>query len=239
VGDPAEARSPLPPVPRPGIPGLRVSERESRVPVAIAVAVAIGLQVALPDAFQLGPRWVLPGVEAALLVGLVATDPLRSGLEPAVLRAGSRLLTGVVTLANTASAALLVQHILSSAGPRAPTAERLLGSGAAIYLTNIIAFALWYWEFDRGGPAARARALRPHPDFLFPQMTAVALAPEDWRPLFVDYLYVSFTNATAFSPTDTMPLSRWAKMLMLVQSSVALAAVALVVARAVNILSSP
>lgn len=97
------------------------------------------------------------------------------------------------------------------------------------------AFALWYWELDRGGPLARAAARRSYPDFLFPQMGLPAIAAPNWRPTFPDYFYLSFTNATAFSPTDTMPLCRWAKMLMLLQSSVALVTAALVIARAVNI----
>jgi uncharacterized membrane protein len=100
----------------------------------------------------------------------------------------------------------------------------------------VIAFALWYWEFDRGGPVARALAIKPYPDFEFPQMTSPELAPPSWEPMFADYFYLSFTNATAFSPTDVMPLSRWAKMLMLVQSAVSLLLAALVIARAVNIL---
>ncbi|MGI8717808.1 MAG: hypothetical protein ACR2JN_08260, partial [Lapillicoccus sp.] len=112
----------------------------------------------------------------------------------------------------------------------------VLGSGAAIYATNVIAFGIWYWELDRGGPFARAGGTDPHPDFLFPQMSEPHLAPPDWEPQFLDYLYVSLTNVVAFSPTDTMPLSRWAKTLMAVQSVVALSTTALVVARAVNIL---
>jgi hypothetical protein len=110
-------------------------------------------------------------------------------------------------------------------------------SAASIYLTNIIAFGLWYWEFDRGGPVARAAATRAHPDFLFPQMATPEIAHTDWELTFIDYLNVSFTNATAFSPTDTMPLSRWTKTLMAVQSTVALSTLDLVIARAVNILS--
>jgi uncharacterized membrane protein len=97
-------------------------------------------------------------------------------------------------------------------------------------------FALWYWELDRGGPAARATAPRPYPDFLFPQMQSPELAPDNWEPSFTDYLYVSFTNATAFSPTDVMPLSRWAKLTMMLHSMVSVVTVALVIARAVNIL---
>jgi uncharacterized membrane protein len=112
----------------------------------------------------------------------------------------------------------------------------LLSTGAAIWLTNIIAFAVWYWQFDRGGPAARAHARRTLPDFQFVQMQNPELAHPDWEPQFTDYLYLSCTNATAFSPTDVMPLTRWAKLTMLAQSLVSLTTVALVIARAVNIL---
>jgi uncharacterized membrane protein len=111
-----------------------------------------------------------------------------------------------------------------------------LSTGAAIWLTNIIAFAVWYWQLDRGGPAARAHARRTLPDFQFVQMQNPDLTHPDWEPQFVDYLYLSFTNATAFSPTDVMPLSRWAKLTMLGQSLISLATLALVIARAVNIL---
>ena len=100
----------------------------------------------------------------------------------------------------------------------------------------MIVFALWYWEFDRGGPAARALGTDPYPDFLFVQMTSPKLAPPDWEPAFADYLYLAFTNAAAFSPTDVMPLSRWAKLAMTVQSAISILTVALIVARAVNIL---
>ena len=112
----------------------------------------------------------------------------------------------------------------------------MLRNGGAIWLTNVIVFALWYWEMDRGGPAARACGTHEYPDFLFTQMTAPELVAKDWEPAFLDYLYLSFTNATAFSPTDTLPLSRWAKMTMMFQSAVSLVTVALVVARAVNVL---
>jgi uncharacterized membrane protein len=111
----------------------------------------------------------------------------------------------------------------------------LLASGGATWLTNVIAFALWYWEFDRGGPIARAQARRAEPDFQFVQMDNPALAHPDWEPYFLDYLYLSFTNTTAFSPTDVMPLSRWAKMLMLVQSAVSLVTIAVIISRAVSL----
>jgi uncharacterized membrane protein len=132
------------------------------------------------------------------------------------------------------SAALLAIELI--AGRAGRDAGPLLSTGAAIWLTNIVAFALWYWQFDRGGPAARAHARRRIPDFQFVQMQSPEFAHPDWEPQFMDYLYLSFTNATAFSPTDVMPLSRWAKLTMLVQSLVSLVTVALVIARAVNIL---
>ncbi len=121
-------------------------------------------------------------------------------------------------------------------GTEGGSAGPLLVTGGAIWLTNVIVFGLWYWEFDRGGPVARANATRMYPDFLFVQMTSPHLAPPDWEPAFSDYLYLSFTNAAAFSPTDVMPLSRWAKMAMTMQAVISIVTVALVVARAVNIL---
>jgi uncharacterized membrane protein len=161
-------------------------------------------------------------------------NPTRLNRESAVMRGGSLTLTALVSVANGWSAALLSIELVG--GRAGENAGPLLSTGAAIWLTNIIAFALWYWQFDRGGPAARAHARRRIPDFLFVQMQSPEVAHPDWEPAFVDYLYLSFTNATAFSPTDVMPLSRWAKLTMLVQSLVSLVTVALVIARAVNIL---
>ena len=115
-------------------------------------------------------------------------------------------------------------------------ASQLVFSAIQIWLTNVIVFGLWYWELDRGGPSARCTPEHREPDFLFPQMATPSIAPDGWFPHFVDYLYVAFTNATAFSPTDTLPLTVWAKGLMTVQSLASLLTVALVAARAVNIL---
>jgi uncharacterized membrane protein len=143
-------------------------------------------------------------------------------------------LISVVSLANVVSLALLVHYLLK--GGRAG-GHALVLSGVVLWVTNVLTFALWYWELDRGGPVARALEDHSRPDFLFTQMTDPQWAPDGWLPGFVDYLYVSFTNATAFSPTDTMPLSRRAKMLMAVQALAALLTIGLVVARAVNILA--
>jgi hypothetical protein len=179
---------------------------------------------------------VLAAIEGVLLAALIAANPVRLTRDHPALRIASLCLTAVVTLTNAASAVLLVHNLIYVRGA-ADNAPSLLGGGASIYLTNIIAFGLWYWEFDRGGPMARARGTRAHPDFLFPQMTTPELADSEWEPNLVDYLYVSFTNATAFSPTDTLPLSRWTKVLMAIQSLVALTTVGLVIARAVNVLA--
>jgi uncharacterized membrane protein len=213
---------------------LRRTEGEQRLPVTIAVVAAIVLQVELPRRFALQPRYLLPGLEAALAGGLVAANPRRINRKSRALRSASLALIGIITVANTFSAFTLVRELVN--GTAGDNAGPLLATGAAIWGTNIIVFALWYWELDRGGPVARAFAHRAYPDFMFAQMQAPEMAPRDWEPAFLDYLYLSFTNATAFSPTDVMPLARWAKMMMLAQSAVSIVAVALVIARAVNIL---
>ena len=213
---------------------LRVTVGENRWPVAIAMVVAIGLQLALPDRLALQSRWLLPALEFTLLIGLIIASPVRLNRESTALRIASLTLAALLSLANGWSATLLIVGLVH--GTEGNDAGALLSTGAAIWLTNIIAFAVWYWQFDRGGPAARAYARRRLPDFQFVQMQNPDLAHPDWEPEFVDYLYLSFTNATAFSPTDVMPLSRWAKLTMLGQSLISLVTVALVIARAVNIL---
>ena len=212
---------------------LRVTRGEARLPVAVAILAAVALQLVLPDRLALRPVWLLPLLELALFGVLVAMNPLRINRERRWLRTTSLGLIGLITLANGWSAVLLIGGLLTAqAGEEAGP---LLASGGAIWLTNVIAFALWYWEFDRGGPVARAHARRSLPDFQFVQMDNPALADADWEPSFVDYFYLSFTNATAFSPTDVMPLSRWAKMLMLTQSAVSLVTFAVVISRAVSL----
>jgi hypothetical protein len=218
---------------------LRRQERaESRWPASASIVAAIVLQWLLSSRLALHPRYLLPALEGALLIGLSIANPRRIDRISVPIRAASVTLILLITAANAVSAGFLVKDIVTGqvgiAGRNAPIA--LLASGAAIWGTNVIAFALWYWEFDRGGPVARLNGLRPYPDLLFPQMTSPELTVPGWGPRFVDYLYMSFTNATAFSPTDVLPLARWAKLTMMVQSAVSLALGALVIARAVNIL---
>lgn len=213
---------------------LRPDGPESRFPVAIAILVAVALQFSIPDSYGLHPRWLIPSLELVLLAVLVIVNPVRLSRSTTVGRYASYTLVAAITLDNTFSAVFLDHAILT--GKTGDDALGLLASGAAIYLTNVIAFGIWYWELDRGGPFARAAGKKIYPDFMFPQMGNPELAPPNWTPTFVDYLYVSITNVVAFSPTDTMPLSKWAKALMTLQSAVALATTALVIARAVNVL---
>jgi hypothetical protein len=213
---------------------LRPGTPENRLPVVAAVIVAITLQHLIPAPYTVVPRWPLIALEVLLLAVLVGINPVRLSRRTAAGKWTSLGLTAAITLDNTASAVVLDHRILT--GQVSNNAGMLLGSGAAIFITNIIAFAIWYWELDRGGPFARADGDQPYPDFLFPQMSDPTNSAPSWRPIFVDYLYLSYTNVVAFSPTDTMPLSRWAKLMMTVQSLVALSTLALVFARAVNVL---
>nr|WP_041314020.1 hypothetical protein [Mycobacterium sp. JS623] len=215
---------------------LRPGDPESRLPVLIALIAAIGLQLAIPKSYTVVPRWPLIALELLLLGVLTWLNPLRLTNATRLGRYATLVLLAAITLDNTLSAVLLDIRILSGEVSNKPAV--LLGSGGAIFVTNIIVFGIWYWELDRGGPFARRAGEQPYPDFMFPQMdpdTAKLVKP-GWRPTFVDYLYVSLTNAMAFSPTDTMPLARWAKGMMAVQSLVAVTTIALVIARAVNVL---
>ncbi|MGH3294086.1 MAG: hypothetical protein ACRDP7_19990 [Trebonia sp.] len=225
---------------RPGLPAWRRrTAGELRWPVAITTALAIGLQVAIPDKLVLvSPSWILPVAQGALLVILVMANPQRIDRQSTVMRSLSLVLGALLTLANGWSVARLAIGITS--GHLGQNAGQLLITGGVIWLTNVVVFGLWYWEFDRGGPVARALNLgNRYPDFQFPQMVSpAAMVPPDWEPAFLDYLYLAFTNASAFSPTDTMPMSRWAKVAMTVQSIISIVTVALVVSRAVNILPS-
>jgi len=215
----------------------RRTEGELRWPVAITIAVAIALQVAVPDRLVLvSPSWIPPAAQGALLIVLVTANPRRINRQSMVMRSLSLVLGALLTLANGWSVARLAVGI--TRGTMGWTPGQLLITGAVIWLTNVVAFALWYWEFDRGGPVARALNIgNRYPDFQFPQMVSPReMVPPDWEPAFLDYLYLAFTNASAFSPTDVMPLSRWAKVAMTVQALISIVTVALVVSRAVNIL---
>src|SRR4051794_22696108 len=200
----------------------RVVEGDPLWPAQLSVAIAIGLYLTLSEKLVPGPKLLVPALEGLLLVTLVVVSPRRAS------RVGWRhqrgllwAILGLVTLTYLVSLGLLVHYLVTggSAG-----GESLIGSGMVLWVTNVLLFAVIYWDLDRGGPLHRYRIANPWPDFQFPQMENPQLTPlgKEWRPTFLDYLYTSLTNATAFSPTDTMPLTQAAKVLMAIQSTAAI-----------------
>ena len=199
--------------------------------VLVFLTFNIALRVWLPTDGALRVPWLLPAIEATLLVVLVAADP-GNAAERRRLRRLALVLVGLLVAAALWATALLIYDLITAKGVT-QHADELLASGAVVWLGNNVAFALLYWLIDGGGPVARSRRAAPV-DFAFTQHMSPELAPPGWRPDFLDYLHLGFTNATAFSPTDVMPLTHRAKYAMLVQSTVALALFGLIVARAVN-----
>jgi hypothetical protein len=201
----------------------------------LAVLATVVLYIALPSRLTVGPRWVVPTLEGVLVLGLIISTPYRHHTQSAVRRRISIGLIAIVTLANFTAEGLLVHYLLKGGGSGG---RALVLSAAQIWFTNVAVFGLWFWEVDRGGPHMRTSSERLAPDFLFPQMDAREPSLRRWRPAFLDYLYVAFTNASAFSPTDAMPLSVRIKALMLTESVASFLTVGLVAARAVNILNT-
>ncbi|WP_456062086.1 hypothetical protein [Amycolatopsis rhabdoformis] len=212
----------------------RATEGETRWPAAVVVLGTLGLQLALPDRVVLEPWWLLPVVSVLLLVALLLINPGRMGEFSKVERIVSLVLLAVVSVTTAALAVRLVLGIVH--GSFSGHAPQVLVSGAIVYWTNIVVFSLWYWEFDRGGPARRAIGRSEYPDLQFPQMDSPDLARADWEPKYADYLYLSFTNSTAFSPTDVMPMRIWTKLTMMVQAAVSLVLAVMVFAWAVGAL---
>jgi hypothetical protein len=223
---------------------------ESPVLPTLALLTSAGLYATLPSRFVVGPsagvfaaaRWVVPALTVILLLALFATVPhgriaRAVGVQVQKLRVGRRItaltLTAIVTAANATAIVLLVRLLVRGAHA---DARLLLRAGIHMWCLNVLVFALWFWELDNGGPAARQTAGPDGRDFLFPQQAAPEVSEPGWQPRFLDYLYVSFTNATAFSPTDAMPMSRWAKVLMMVEAAASLVLALMVAARAINIL---
>ena len=218
---------------------------EARVPPAVAVLVAIALYAVLPEPLLVGPRFLIPALELVLLVALIATNPLRMTRQTRWSRAVSLVLTALVVTSNLVTLGLLVVDLV---GAQDTPGTSLLIAALQVWATNVIAFGLIYWELDRGGPVARTQKPReelPLADFRFTQdetqdtvieVAAGSSKKADWIPTFVDYLYLSTTNSSAFSPTDTMPLTSRAKILMAVQATAALITSLLVIARAVGAL---
>lgn len=223
---------------------LSEEERESRWEAPPAVSVVIGLQLLMAMVSRAN-GWMLAGLdwwvwlipipsEVALIVALVWARRRRE-VEQRGLRRD--VLIGLLGLISAANALLLLALVVSLIRLQTTSGAHLLLGAITVLATNTVAFGLWFWAFDRGGPVRRFLPNPPRPDFQFPQLENPQLAEPNWRPHLVDYIYVSFTNSIAFSPTDAMPLSRWAKLLMLSESVISAVTILLVAARAVNIFS--
>lgn len=215
-------------------PQARRAER--RLPMALAVIAVAGLYLLLPDDYVLDPtlRWVFPVFLLGLLALLVVGDPGRIDRTDRWLRVTTGVMIGLITLATAASAVRLVVGILT--GAEFDSAAQLLLIGAVVWTTNVIAFALWYWHLDRGGPAERARGAAASASFRFPEEDLPDLVGAGWVPQFVDYFAVSYNTATAFSPADVSAIRPWAKLWMVAESAISLALVGLVIADAINAL---
>jgi uncharacterized membrane protein len=211
---------------------------EPRWPIALTlgffIALSITLRIAAPNRSSLGPDWLIPGIEIGLLLVLLAADPARVSGRRRWLRRLAITLVSLLTVAALVSTAVLITDLIRG-GKVTESASNLLASGALIWLGNVLVFSLLYWLLDSGGPLARYRGEREYPDFAFTQQLSPELAPAGWRAQYADYLILALTTSTAFSPTDVMPMARWAKLTMAVQSLVSLTVVGLVIARAVNV----
>lgn len=204
--------------------------------VLVFIAITITLRAVQPHRETLGPPWLVPGIEIALLAVLLAADPARVTKRGRWLRPLAIVLVFTLAGAALVSTAVLITELIRG-GKVTEEASSLLASGAVIWLGNCLVFGLLYWLLDSGGPLARYRGEREYPDFVFPQQTNPELAPLGWRPRYVDYLILGLTTNTAFSPTDVMPVSQWAKLTMALQSLISLLLIGLVIARAVNVFS--
>jgi len=203
--------------------------------MALAVLVAAAMQFALPNRHVLKPTFLFPTVELLLLAVLMIGDPGRIDRRSPLLHRLTLVLIAAMSLDNLAAVVELIGAIIRN--DKQETGTVLLATGGAIWLTNVIAFSLWYWMLDRGGPAERANQTGIAPAFVFAEMVSPEFVRDDWTPEYIDYLWLAFTNATAFSPTDTMPVTHWAKMLMFFQAAISLVVAVMVIARAVNILN--
>ena len=206
--------------------------------MALAVLAAGLLRAVLPPELRTGDsRWVFIVVILVLLSVMIIGDPGRIDRDSAWLRVLTGTLIGLISAVNASAAVRLVAGIIGSA-KFSNDANILLASGGAIWLSNVIAFGLWYWDLDRGGAAARARGSGSQPAFVFPEMTNAQYVRADWYPRFMDYLHLSFTTATAFSPTDVSAIRPWAKLMMMAEEAISLVVAVLVISRAVNILGA-
>jgi hypothetical protein len=225
------------PAPEPGTGrALPAGPGEHWWPIAAAIIVVAGLHVALPARYRVQPAWLLPTVLLVLLAVLIIGDPGRIDRQKAWLRIVTSAVIALITLANLLAAGRLAVEILTNNKLFANHPGGLLAAGAVVWATNVIAFALWYWDLDRGGAAARAHRPYDNPAFVFPEMQHTDYVSATWVPRFVDYLSLAFWTATAISPTDISAIKPWAKLLMMMEASCSIVLAALVIARAINVL---
>ncbi len=204
-----------------------------RWPATVTLLACIVLYQVLPTRIVLGPKWLVVVLEAIPILFLTFGHPYRHPGEPRFVRWFTIGTIAVVNLFNVVSIIMLIDRLLNG---HIANGRELVYSAVSVWFTNCLIFGLWFWELDRGGPAKRHTIHEGPPDFLFPQMVSPEFGRPGWMPKFTDYLYIGFTNATAFSPTDTMPLTTTAKWLMSIESLASMATVVVVAARAVNIL---
>lgn len=218
--------------------GVSIRVPEKRWPMAVAVLVTIVLQSVAPKQGRIVPWWVLPIVELVALGAVILRDPGRIDRRTRQARRATLVLLVILTISTLVGLLILLLDILDTdfAAEHITSPGGLLGRGAALWLTNVVVFSLWYWELDRGGAAERAAGTGILPSFGFPEEAMPELAPPGWIPRYPDYLYLAFTNATAFSPTDTLPVRTWAKMTLMSQSTISLLIAIMVIARAINLL---
>jgi uncharacterized membrane protein len=209
----------------------RVEQRDPFWLAQLTVLAAILLGIALPSHLTLGTPWVVPAVETVLLVGLVLTTPRPPTQHDETRRHLRIALVSIVSVVNVVAHFLLAQALLTGAQVSGRT---LLEGGVLLWLTAVLLFAVWYWELDRGGPVRRLLDEERLPDFLFPTMQDDEWSDDGWRPQVIDYLYLSLTNAASFSPGETIPLTRTAKILMSVQTLASLTVMTIVLAYAVG-----
>jgi uncharacterized membrane protein len=205
---------------------------QPRWPASLALLICVALYVVLPNRLVIGPRFAIPVLIILALIPLSARRHRHPDESPRV-RQLTLSLIALVTLANVTSMVLLVQRLLNTAVSQG---RALIYSAVSVWLTNVIIYGVWFWEIDRGGPTRRAAGAKLVLDLEFPQMANPELAPKGWEPKFTDYLYTSFANGTSFAPADAMPLTRRMKILFGTESIVSFATIAVVAARAVNIL---
>ncbi|MDH2903008.1 MAG: DUF1345 domain-containing protein [Actinomycetota bacterium] len=205
---------------------------EPRWPASLALLACVALYFVLPNRLVIGPRWLIPVLIILVLIPLSLRRHRHPDESPRV-RQSTLALIGLVTVANVTSMVMLVQRLLDTSVSQG---RALIYSAVSVWLTNVIIYGVWFWEIDRGGPTRRAAGAKEVYDLQFPQLENPQLAPKNWEPKFTDYLYTSFANGTSFAPADAMPLSRRMKVLFVTESMVSFITIAVVAARAVNIL---